>query len=677
MSLLAPLFLLGALAIAVPIVAHLMRRSTRERVWFSATQFLEPTPPRLDRRNRIEHPWLLLLRCLAVLALAAGFARPFLRESPAARNDAPAARHVVAVLDASASMQRRGLWPAALERTRALVADLGAADRFALITAGRTGSVVIGARQWATTPAAERAALVESAIDALQPGWQPTHLDAAIEVALEELAAMGESGTAPSSVEVVVVSDFTAGARVSGLAGRDWPDLARLRLETIDAADPANASLHWLGWTIPPDGGHHARLRLAHEADTSRDYRVNLRLANGTHDLIEPLTLTLAPHETRAVSIPIPGEIAEPLRAELAGDTELFDNTVWMVLPETRRFPLPYLGPGDASDPRSPFYYLSRATLGWRDPAMTAQPVGETSPELVAAPLVVVAAVPGAAAVDRLRAGLEAGASVVVLARDAALVSAAGTLAGESGWSVGPTNGRADALLADIDFAHPLFASFADPRYSDFTRIRFWERPAIVAPPGSRATVVARFDDGTPAVLECAVGRGTLVVWAGDWTPASSQWVLSTKFVPWFQALARRAAGGPPAPVMAEVGGAEADGLVAPPDALARPGVVALTSGPHPRRIALNVPASESRTAPIPLDAWEALGAPLALSARDAAPAASHVATARAGTLAAARLESEQKLWRWLLLGTAALLAVESVVAMRLAARRPTSARAA
>ena len=47
MSFLAPLFLIGAAAIALPIVFHLIRRTVKDRVPFSALLFLKPSPPRL------------------------------------------------------------------------------------------------------------------------------------------------------------------------------------------------------------------------------------------------------------------------------------------------------------------------------------------------------------------------------------------------------------------------------------------------------------------------------------------------------------------------------------------------------------------------------------------------------------------------------------------------------
>ena len=81
MSFLTPFFLLGALAIAGPIVFHLIRRTPRGEVPFSSLMFLTPTPPRLTRRSRLDNVLLLLLRAAALGLLALAFARPFLRQA--------------------------------------------------------------------------------------------------------------------------------------------------------------------------------------------------------------------------------------------------------------------------------------------------------------------------------------------------------------------------------------------------------------------------------------------------------------------------------------------------------------------------------------------------------------------------------------------------------------------
>ncbi|MGE3706019.1 MAG: BatA domain-containing protein, partial [Vicinamibacterales bacterium] len=84
MAFLSPLFLVGALAVAVPIVIHFLRREPEARVQFAAVHMLEHAPVEHADRRRLRQLLLLALRCLALLLLALAFARPFLSGSGAA-----------------------------------------------------------------------------------------------------------------------------------------------------------------------------------------------------------------------------------------------------------------------------------------------------------------------------------------------------------------------------------------------------------------------------------------------------------------------------------------------------------------------------------------------------------------------------------------------------------------
>src|SRR5262249_14061873 len=75
MSFLTPLYALGVLAVAAPVVFHLIRRSPRGEVPFGSLMFLSPTPPRLTRRSRLDQVVLLLLRAAALCLLALAFTR--------------------------------------------------------------------------------------------------------------------------------------------------------------------------------------------------------------------------------------------------------------------------------------------------------------------------------------------------------------------------------------------------------------------------------------------------------------------------------------------------------------------------------------------------------------------------------------------------------------------------
>src|SRR2546423_8747990 len=113
MSFLAPLFLLGALAVALPVLFHLIRRTSREKTLFSSLMFLMPTPPRVTRRSRLENIFLLILRCVVLCLLALGFARPFIQRPVQADPKSGAARKLLILLDSSASMRRGNVWAAA------------------------------------------------------------------------------------------------------------------------------------------------------------------------------------------------------------------------------------------------------------------------------------------------------------------------------------------------------------------------------------------------------------------------------------------------------------------------------------------------------------------------------------------------------------------------------------
>src|SRR5690242_3343433 len=77
MGFLAPLMLVGAIAIAIPIAIHLIGRRRARIVPFAALDFLMATKRRTARRLRLRERALLLIRALACAAVALALAKPF------------------------------------------------------------------------------------------------------------------------------------------------------------------------------------------------------------------------------------------------------------------------------------------------------------------------------------------------------------------------------------------------------------------------------------------------------------------------------------------------------------------------------------------------------------------------------------------------------------------------
>ncbi len=103
--LLNPGLAIGSVAVASPILIHLLSRRRARRVRWAAMDFLLVAQRRNRRRIRLEQLLLLLLRCLAVLLLAMMVARPFFTPGGALASFAPSGRtERIFLLDDSYSM---------------------------------------------------------------------------------------------------------------------------------------------------------------------------------------------------------------------------------------------------------------------------------------------------------------------------------------------------------------------------------------------------------------------------------------------------------------------------------------------------------------------------------------------------------------------------------------------
>src|SRR5262245_31699755 len=180
MSFLTPLYLFGALAVGLPILFHLIRRTPRGRQLFSSVMFLAPSPPRITRRSRIEHWLLLCLRGLAICLLAAAFARPFWRERSAADTTGGNGRWIAILLDTSASMRRGDLWNEARSRLHEIVHGASRNDRIAVYTFDDRFQEQFSWDVWTTLDPAQRAAAVQAAVNDASPTWRGTDLGQAL-----------------------------------------------------------------------------------------------------------------------------------------------------------------------------------------------------------------------------------------------------------------------------------------------------------------------------------------------------------------------------------------------------------------------------------------------------------------------------------------------------------------
>jgi hypothetical protein len=676
MSFLAPWFLLGALAVAGPVLFHLIRRSARARMPFGSILFLRPTPPRAVRRRKLEHVALLLLRCLGILLLAAGFARPFFPQGNASPPSAGEGRQTVLLLDTSASMRRQGLWPKARALAGQYLEKASLQDRVAVLTFDQQPHTLVSFTDWSTWPLDQRVVLARQRLEAVSPGWGGTHLGLALTTAAEQFPDDANPAGVAGLRDVALISDLQEGAKLDGLQGHDWPKGIRVIIERVDPDRRGNAGLEILDAAIASAGdGRAARTRVVNARDSAREnFLLGWSAEGGTGFAGRPAQLYLPPGQTRtfpAPELPI-GAVTGALR--LTGDDEDFDNTAYFAASEMERVTIAYFGSESANDPEQLRYYLQRAfPQTARRQVEVVSAVSNSVSSLETLSQAALAVIPTGLDVDEVKAvreWLSGGKTAVLVLTSARSGATIAALSGAAGIEVSEASGDY-ALLGEVDFTHPIFAPFADPRFSDFSRIHFWKHRRWTIAANLPARVLAKFDDGAPALAQITIGKGNLLVLAAGWNPADSQLAVSSKFLPLMQTILDWSGGAAPArsqfqtgeSIPSPVSSGEAlqwrkpDGKVVslaagkPFTETDRPGVYTVTAGAKLQRFAVNLPLDESRTSPLSPDDLARLGVPLRSTAGFSA-AKSLGAQRR---LLQGELENRQKLWRWLIVG---LLAV-------------------
>jgi drug/metabolite transporter (DMT)-like permease len=111
MNFVNPLFLLGVLAAAVPILLHLRKRERARRIEFPTLIFLRKISRKTIRFQKLRHLLLLLMRILAFACLVLAFMRPYTNVPPqAAAAEGRVSRAMVILLDNSMSMSYGDRW---------------------------------------------------------------------------------------------------------------------------------------------------------------------------------------------------------------------------------------------------------------------------------------------------------------------------------------------------------------------------------------------------------------------------------------------------------------------------------------------------------------------------------------------------------------------------------------
>jgi hypothetical protein len=632
MSFLAPLFLAGALAAAVPIVLHLLKREPEAQVKFSAVHLLRHAPVEHAQKRHLRELLLLALRVSALLLLTLAFARPFLTS----RLSATSTGVTVVALDTSLSMSAPGQFEKALGLANQAIDRAGGV--VAVITFAEVARVV-------SEPSADRR-VARAAVASSRPGAGATSYRAALSAAGSVLR--GRAG------RIVVVTDLQA-------SGWDAGDRVSL---------PASAQIDIADVGIPPDNlavtaartvGDRIVASIRNTGSESREVSVSLNVSPGTGNAAPvkaaETTISIGAGQSADVTFPTPpGQWAAVMVDDRQGTAA--DNLRYVVLDAASRpTVLVITTKGDVS--REAFYieqalvaagadgrgYEVEGVAGsdlqkWdqtRFDAHTAVVLLSTRTlEQHGRSLVAEYTRNGGGVL--IAAGVDIDGAVVPDALGGLKISTAAPIAAAGPAAVGVRT------LAPADVRHPVFRTLGGR--SSLGLVKFRRISTIRA---DSCPTLARFTTGEAALVECEPGEGRALVLASDLDNQWNDFPLHATFVPFIHEAMQYLSGGR----------RSSDYLVghAPAGVPAVPGVapVSAASGGQPRLVAVNVNPAESDASRLTTDEFQT-----AVTRLQDPPVAEQ-------TIEARQHEESQHLWQYVLALMMAMLVAESSLAMRTA----------
>ncbi|HUU10289.1 MAG TPA: BatA domain-containing protein [Phycisphaerae bacterium] len=580
MTLLAPWFLLGLLAVAVPLILHLRRSRRAQKIVFSTNQFFDEQFIRSARRARIQDLLLLVLRMALLAFFVLALAQPLIRTPGLAGllGMGGGGRQVAIVLDDSASMTASGARGVLLERAKAgALAVIGELDprRGDKATVVLAGLREVGPKVLFEKPTTDLEA-VRLAIREAAPTDLATDVDAAVRAASVTLGVADAEAGASAGAEIYVFSDLQESAvPVGGMEGLDSRAGVLMVATRPDDGQPANLSVDAVQYGAARPmlhvpftfrvllTNHGPRSRTATATLVVDDEPVNqqeVELEAGRSRIIRFVhRFTKAGwHGGRIVLSGGDGAEAESLAAD--------DRRYFAVHVEDRLRLLAING--------APSHVAAQDELFFLRLALTVRPeagAGKAGVAVVDAPILVDQITPVEVALPRLRdyrlvvmanvanlspAALEAlekyvdqGGSLLITLGDRVDPKVYDAWVGKHRLHGGLLPGRLTRLVeaeaesalpagpdqdagfvASVDETHPALAGFGTGGLGSLTSVRFTRRFDIEP---LDADVLMRGPAGEPLLLERRAGQGRVLMFVStidrDWT----NFPLQPTFVPW------------------------------------------------------------------------------------------------------------------------------------------------
>ena len=533
---LAPLFVAaGVIGASIPIILHLLNRERARRLIFSTVRFIQMSHQTNVRRHKLKRWLLLLMRILILALLGVAFARPFFAAAPVITQKIGGKRNAVIILDTSYSMQYEEVFKDAKAEGTKILGGLDSTDAACLILSSDKARVV--------APLGSEFSHLRSALNTAEVTYEPTDYLDALQTANEILESIpiGQK-------QVYLISDMQK---------RGWENFIEtdklnpdVQIEFINVSIEQPKNLAITGISVPPvilneQQASHLVARVHNYGDEPVE-SLPVRLFID-ENMIQTVLLDIEPDDLAdavfkiAVSERWQDEATHTGWVELPEDRLVVDNKRYFTLQSLQSIKVHAVGnrsrtrsvyPPNATrtfgvDSKPETFFMEMAFTAGSDAVPIDFSESTTVPNaatLARTDVLILADVArfSPSEADRIKTYVAAGGGLIVTVGDnfdadvyeQRLGGAEGLMPCNFVQAVGDAFDREQfRVLATVKYEHPIFAPFKEPNHGDFGKARFYR--VFQAVPTADATVLAAYDDGSPALFEKSYGDPRRVSAAG------------------------------------------------------------------------------------------------------------------------------------------------------------------
>ena len=305
---LAPAFLLGLLAIGVPLWLHRVARANPTQHQFASLMLLEASETQRTAKRTLRYWLLLATRILLLIALVLAFAGPLLTARMMPQPNANARLHAI-LLDSSLSMRHGDRWQRALAEAESILNSVPSSDRVMLWTAAGRRVVPVDPNTTTTDIGTIRASL-----KTLQPGIERLDYGYAMSTANSWL------GSPRPPVTLHLLSDMQRSAAPLRFADLQLPPQTQLVMH--DVGDAAAGNTYVAGATLPNRDTQSLEVNIGNSVSQAQQRQVILRV-DDKETSRKAVTLPPAAPEPESIA----GEGGSALATETSRPTDAQANT--------------------------------------------------------------------------------------------------------------------------------------------------------------------------------------------------------------------------------------------------------------------------------------------------------------------------------------------------------------